>query len=496
MPSSCTTCNSPNAKSVCSRCKCTYYCNVACQRKDWQRHKNICKSLNKKHMKEKPHVLNQPELPDRENNQVLQQPPKQTKKESHSQSHAINVTIKKLTQDPPITILINPTDTTRDIKLKIQNAWGHEPKHQMLLCAGAQFKDDDDRPLMESHPRLTDGSTVHLVLRKGGVKKNKPKPAPTFSPCSAYSGQIFVKSLSGFEHTLDVTSADTIQNIKHKIQNKGGSPPEMQRLLFGGTNLCPQATLEDLGIANKSTIHMVLKLGAGATPPDSLLNAVYFESFCWWNLYESVQDVMNIEFDFNLAKIICDYTPLVHLNAKKVHPKCMAAAGRSERDERACPFCKGYKWDKPYIDSKQIEQNTLLLRNKGYDGFYGLFFVLEFKTYRAVYNNTWTIQTDIDAVNKQNIEEYVQIVDKVNNIPLAFELYDRQLKTTNAQWITIMIDENSVRRQEIQKLFKNDKLEVNVLIKEESLPAIYGGQLNDKGPIVGDVNLQYFIYRV
>eukprot|EP01083_Nonionella_stella_P268458 907549_1 len=59
MPSACATCNTPNAKSVCSRCKCMYYCNVVCQRKDWMKHKKVCKSaksLIKKEMKERPSI--------------------------------------------------------------------------------------------------------------------------------------------------------------------------------------------------------------------------------------------------------------------------------------------------------------------------------------------------------------------------------------------------------------------------------------------------------
>eukprot|EP01083_Nonionella_stella_P240676 841175_1 len=46
MPSRCTTCHKRNAQSVCSRCKCTYYCSVICQRKDWKTHKKTCKFLS------------------------------------------------------------------------------------------------------------------------------------------------------------------------------------------------------------------------------------------------------------------------------------------------------------------------------------------------------------------------------------------------------------------------------------------------------------------
>ncbi len=66
----------------------------------------------------------------------------------------------------------------------------------------------------------------------------------------------------------------------------------------------------------------------------------------------------------------------------------------------------------------------------------------------------------------------------------------------NTQFITIEIVEKSLQRKEVQELFKNGKLEINVLIHEEQLPVIYGGTLDSKGPIIGDVDLQHFIYRI
>lgn len=111
--------------------------------------------------------------------------------------------------------------------------------------------------------------------------------------------QLFVKTLTGKTVSIEIEEGESIEDVKAKIAEKEGIPPEQQRIIFGGQQLQDGKTVDDYNIGDDATLHLVLRLRGGSILSKALGKDVFRvdESFVQSNLKgisEEEREFMNM----------------------------------------------------------------------------------------------------------------------------------------------------------------------------------------------------------
>ena len=144
------------------------------------------------------------------------------------------IAVETITGEKVTLVEVEPNDSVKTLKAKIQEKKGIPSGQQRLMFNG---KEMNDANILNNYS-IQNGSTIQLLERD-------------------HEGmEVFVKRSKGKTLRLQVEPKDTIKSVKTKIQVKTGISPEQQHLKFADEELLDGLTLEKYNIDKGSTLDL------------------------------------------------------------------------------------------------------------------------------------------------------------------------------------------------------------------------------------------------
>lgn len=157
----------------------------------------------------------------------------------------VRVYVALLGRKEPVSLQVRAGDLVVAVKEIIRDVLGYPVEKQRLIANNVELEDEQslERYITSTDESGDDGVSLHvqLVLR------------PTVRRPS-WRGQIFVKTLTGQNFSLDVEHANTLAQIKDLIYAQEGIVQERQKLTFSGKVLQDDKSLADSNIQNENTL--------------------------------------------------------------------------------------------------------------------------------------------------------------------------------------------------------------------------------------------------